>query len=53
VPAFELAAELLERIGPVAGLELVASEADRQLEVGRADGLRAVCADLVTRTLVS
>jgi carboxylate-amine ligase len=28
-------------------------EADRQLEVGRANGLRAVCADLVDRSLVS
>jgi carboxylate-amine ligase len=27
-------------------------EADRQLEVGRADGLRAVCTDLVERTRV-
>jgi carboxylate-amine ligase len=27
------------------------TEADRQLEVGRADGLEAVCADLVARTL--
>jgi len=27
------------------------SEADRQLEVGRADGLPAVCADLVERSV--
>ena len=29
----------------------LSSEADRQLEVGRADGLRAVCADLVERSV--
>lgn len=44
--ASELAAEL-------AGdrLETTRTEADRQLEVGRVEGLEAVCADLVERTL--
>ena len=44
--ASELAAEL-------AGdrLDTSRTEAERQLEVGRADGLEAVCADLVARTL--
>jgi carboxylate-amine ligase len=44
--ASELAAEL-------AGdrLDTKRTEADRQLEVGRADGVEAVCADLVERTL--
>jgi glutamate---cysteine ligase / carboxylate-amine ligase len=44
--ASELAAEL-------AGdrLDTTRTEADRQLEVGRANGLEAVCADLVERTL--
>jgi carboxylate-amine ligase len=32
-------------------LDTTRTEADRQLEVGRADGLEAVCADLVARTL--
>jgi hypothetical protein len=44
--ASELAAEL-------AGdrLDTTRTEADRQLEIGRANGLEAVCADLVERTL--
>jgi carboxylate-amine ligase len=44
----ELLAEL-----PVdaAGFDGQSCEADRQLEVGRADGLRAVCADLVERSV--
>jgi carboxylate-amine ligase len=44
----ELLAEL-----PVdaAGFDGRSCEADRQLEVGRADGLRAVCADLVERSV--
>ena len=33
------------------GLDGASCEADRQLEVGRADGLRAVCADLVERSV--
>jgi carboxylate-amine ligase len=49
LPARELAAELEERLGLSApGGE---PEASRQLEVGRAAGLVAVCADLVARTL--
>ena len=44
----ELLAEL-----PVdaAGFDGQSCEADRQLEVGRASGLRAVCADLVARSV--
>jgi glutamate---cysteine ligase / carboxylate-amine ligase len=44
----ELLAEL-----PVAaaGFDGQSCEADRQLEVGRAEGLRAVCADLVARSV--
>ena len=44
----ELLAEL-----PVdtAGFDGLTCEADRQLEVGRADGLRSVCADLVERSV--
>jgi hypothetical protein len=44
--ASELAAEL-------AGdrLDATRTEADRQLEIGRANGVEAVCADLVERTL--
>jgi carboxylate-amine ligase len=39
---------------PVAadGLDATTCEADRQLEIGQADGLRAVCLDLVRRTKV-
>ena len=33
------------------GFDGESCEADRQLEVGRADGLNAVCADLVTRSV--
>ena len=33
------------------GLNPEICEADRQLEVGRADGLDAVCADLVERSV--
>ncbi|HXY84623.1 MAG TPA: YbdK family carboxylate-amine ligase [Gaiellaceae bacterium] len=43
----ELLQELPVRAGELDGR---GCEADRQLEVGRADGLRAVCADLVART---
>jgi glutamate---cysteine ligase / carboxylate-amine ligase len=60
VPASELARELLElavpaaeRLGTaalLAGLDLDGCEADRQVEIGRANGLDAVCADLVERT---
>jgi glutamate---cysteine ligase / carboxylate-amine ligase len=48
LPARELAAELFERLGVV---PLGEPEAARQLEVGRAEGLVAVCADLVERTV--
>lgn len=44
----ELAGELPV---PLDGLDPVGCEADRQLEVGREKGLRAVCADLVDRSL--
>jgi glutamate---cysteine ligase / carboxylate-amine ligase len=36
---------------PTAGLEADRCEGDRQLEVGRTDGLQAVCADLVERSV--
>lgn len=36
---------------PVDGLETDRCEGDRQLEVGRAEGLQAVCADLVERSV--
>jgi carboxylate-amine ligase len=59
----ELTEELLslvrpaaQRLGTIELLEPIdpgRSEADRQLEVGHADGLEAVCADLVARTLSS
>jgi glutamate---cysteine ligase / carboxylate-amine ligase len=48
LPARELAAELFERLGLG---PLGEPEAARQLEVGRAEGLAAVCADLVRRTV--
>jgi glutamate---cysteine ligase / carboxylate-amine ligase len=45
-------AELVQEL-PIAvdGLDAGRCEGDRQLEIGRADGLRAVCADLVERSL--
>jgi carboxylate-amine ligase len=59
----ELTAELLELIRPAAErfgtLELLVAldptrcEAERQLELGRAEGLEALCADLVRRTVSS
>ena len=62
VPAGELVRELLELVGPAAA-ELGSSEllrfdadrceADRQLELGRREGLQALCADLVERSLAS
>ena len=48
LPARELAAELFDRLGIA---PLGEPEAARQLEIGRADGLVAVCADLVERTI--
>jgi carboxylate-amine ligase len=44
----ELACELPV---PLNGLDSESCEADLQLQVGRADGLRAVCADLVGRSV--
>jgi carboxylate-amine ligase len=59
----ELARELLERVAPAAeslgtrelldGLTPDTCEAERQLAVGREQGLAAVCSDLVERTLRS
>jgi carboxylate-amine ligase len=47
-PATELGtADLLDFLEPTA------CEAERQLEIGREEGLEAVCADLVERTLIS
>jgi len=61
--ASELAAELIELVRPVAerlgsaellaGFDLTTTEGERQLQVRRDDGLTAVCADLVERTLSS
>lgn len=63
VPAPALAEELLELVRPAArelGTEELLGaidpgrcEADHQLEIGRASGLEAVCADLVERSLAS
>jgi gamma-glutamyl:cysteine ligase YbdK (ATP-grasp superfamily) len=63
VEASELAAQLLERLEPVAqrlgaaeelrALDPASCEADRQLAVGREHGLDALCADLVERSLAS
>lgn len=50
-PVPELAAELTELIGPLTGLDPKRCEGDRQLEVGRTQGLEAVCADLVARSV--
>jgi glutamate---cysteine ligase / carboxylate-amine ligase len=59
MPASELAAELLDLVRPAVvrlgsesllhALVPTQCEADRQLEIGRADGLQAVCAYLVDR----
>ena len=63
VPASELGAELLELVAPAArelgtddllrALDPTRCEADRQLEVARAEGLEAVCSDVAARTLRS
>jgi carboxylate-amine ligase len=52
-PDGESTARASELAAQIAGdrLDTNRTEADRQLEVGRADGLDAVCADLVARTL--
>jgi carboxylate-amine ligase len=47
----ELWQELLERIGVDPGLDVSACEGDAQLELGRRDGLEAVAADLVARSV--
>ena len=44
-------AELAERIGFNDGLDPSSCEGDRQLELGRSDGLQAVCADLIARSI--
>jgi glutamate---cysteine ligase / carboxylate-amine ligase len=61
VRAPELARELLERLAPAAeelgttadlsNLDPSTCEGERQLQIGERDGLIAVCADLVERTL--
>jgi len=51
--ASELADELFELVGEAGLLDTSRTEADRQLEVGRSEGLEAVCADLCERTLTS
>jgi len=61
VRAPELAAELLDFVGPAADqlgaidklavLDPSTCEGERQLEIGGREGLDAVCADLVERTL--
>jgi carboxylate-amine ligase len=43
--------ELVRELPVATELDGTDCEADRQLEVGRADGLRAVCADLVERSV--
>jgi carboxylate-amine ligase len=43
--------ELLRELPVETQLDGLACEADRQLEIGRADGLQAVCADLVARSV--
>jgi hypothetical protein len=57
----ELAAELIKLVRPAAkqlgtneflkSFDVKRSESEQQLEVRRADGLKAVCADLVQRTV--
>jgi glutamate---cysteine ligase / carboxylate-amine ligase len=61
--ASELAAELIELVRPaaerlgsaelLAGFDLSTTEGERQLQARRDGGLKAVCADLVERTLSS
>jgi carboxylate-amine ligase len=63
VPARELADELVELVRPAAErldslvlldeLDVERTESERQLELGRRDGLLAVCADLAARTVAS
>ena len=49
--ALTVAALARELPVPLRGLDPETCEADRQLEIGRADGLHAVCADLVERSV--
>ena len=49
--ALTVAALARELPVPQHGLDTEAGEADRQLEIGRAEGLTAVCADLVERSV--
>ena len=49
--ALTVAALARELPVPLHGLDPDACEADRQLEIGRAEGLTAVCADLVERSV--
>ena len=51
----ELVAPAVEELGSAEQIALDPSrcEAERQLEIGRRDGLQAVCADLVERSLAS
>jgi gamma-glutamyl:cysteine ligase YbdK (ATP-grasp superfamily) len=49
--ALTVAALALELPVPVRGLDPEQCEADRQLEIGRAHGLSAVCADLIERSV--
>jgi len=49
--ALTVAALARELPVPLQGLDPEACEADRQLEIGRAEGLTAVCADLVERSV--
>jgi glutamate---cysteine ligase / carboxylate-amine ligase len=61
--AADLCAELIERVRPAArdlrsealldALDLSRCEGDRQLAIGRRSGLRAVCQDLVARSIPS
>jgi glutamate---cysteine ligase / carboxylate-amine ligase len=61
VPAGELAEELLEQVRPAArelgtehlleAIDPYACEGDHQLEIGRRDGLEALCRDLAERTV--
>ena len=48
LPVADLARELPV---PLDGIDTSSCEAERQLEVGRPEGLRAVCADLVERSI--
>ena len=43
--------ELVRELPVATEIDAALCEADRQLDVGRADGLRAVCADLVARSV--